>query len=105
LNLSFCASVSGRAIAEVGATCAALSDLRLVGCANLTDADIADIVGDYSKLHSLVLGGCAQLTDASLRTIAACPWLFSLSLVGCPKITNDAVVALRAECKGLQVLR
>lgn len=103
LNLSFCENVSGRGIAEVAATCPALSELLLAGCA-IDDHDVRNIVGDYSKLHTFILAGC-PITDASLTTIASCPWLFSLSLVGCPNISNEAVVALRNECKGLQVLR
>ena len=75
----------------------------VAGCA-IDDHDVRNIVGDYSKLHTFILAGC-PITDASLTTIASCPWLFSLSLVGCPNISNEAVVALRNECKGLQVLR
>lgn len=108
LNLSFCNQVSGRAVTEVTNNAPHLRELMLAGCAAMKSDDILMMVtaGDAldSRLQNLVLSGCLHLTDDDLGAIlTACPWLVSISAIGCDRLTQSGMSRLQAANPEIQI--
>jgi hypothetical protein len=75
-----------------------LSVLRMNSCPKLTPASIRLIaVSSFSSsLKELQLGYCGYVDDATVHDLAThCTQLHTLSVYGCPKITNHALSHLR----------
>jgi hypothetical protein len=94
-----------------------LKILNLDGWSTITDSDVEYISERCQALQRLNLGGCWQITDATLYILGMiyvvemlifkgenCFNLRSLSLRGCPKITNDGLAVLAKSCSLLESL-
>ena len=80
-----------------------LQSLSVSGCVRLTDESIVSVARRCHRLAHVDLSQVYDLTDASVVTIAqSCgPYLRTIKLSRCGRITDLAVIALAENCPGL----
>jgi hypothetical protein len=80
-----------------------LRALDLPEFANITNRALND-VAEKTKLERLRLASLGLITDEGVLSLAKCRSLHYLSVEQCPRVTQDAIAALRADLPSCEVL-
>ena len=104
LNLSFCTTLTDKAVEHFTKACVKLENINLSGCVLLTDDAVLYIALNCSHVQALGLGHCKRLTDRCICTLADYLWLEDLDISGCSRLTDDGLEVLSMEFTGMAVL-
>jgi len=97
LNLSFCANVTDTGVSYIAAGMKSMTDLNLTGC-DITDAAVLQL-HLLPRLRTLRLRNCTEITDFSVASLVAIRTLKMLNVIGCPKVTRNALVRFPTNVK------
>ncbi|KAL6064117.1 Dynein regulatory complex subunit 6 [Balamuthia mandrillaris] len=105
LDLSTCEEITDSALLFLGNRCKNLRKLSLSRCRRVTDKALVQILKSTGQtLQSLSLQGCPLITQQTIMAIAEhCPNLLKLDLSWCKCITDEALVELVQGCPRLEV--
>jgi hypothetical protein len=79
-----------------------LEELEFLSCPNLPD-ELATAIGSLESLNKLMVRVCG-ISDDFLEPVKKLKTLRTLSITSCPKVTKEAMKALRKELKGCQFI-
>jgi len=79
-----------------------LEELEFSSCPNLPD-ELATAIGSLESFNKLMVRACG-ISDGFLEPVKKLESLRTLSITSCPKVTKEALKALRKELKGCQFI-
>lgn len=91
LSLRGCKHAAGKTFAALKSA-VALNELDLSDCAHLVSKDLTHI--ENLMLTALCLDGCAALDDSCVKPLSAIRTLEQLSLLKCPRVSDEAIKLL-----------
>jgi len=107
LDVSHCEDVTDAGVTALAAQCGGLRRLNLRGCFRVSDAGMEAFASNESAprrtLESLSLDGCDVGDDSIELLVARCPKLRQISVVDCPRITQERMTRL-VQCTGAEIL-
>lgn len=91
-------------LAQLGRHAAMLEKLELYICDNVEDHGLLPFIF-HGRLTHLSLAGCSKITDNAIINVARhCPLLKCLDLRACSLISDTSISAIATHCRGLQHL-
>eukprot|EP00300_Choanocystis_sp_HF-7_P029749 c3729_g1_i1.p1 GENE.c3729_g1_i1~~c3729_g1_i1.p1 ORF type:complete len:542 (+),score=79.38 c3729_g1_i1:108-1733(+) len=105
LSLAMCRRVTDDGLIEIARNCEGLEHVSVAGCRFVSDRSLTCLAQRCHRLHSLDLVWCGGLTNHGLVRIAR-RWssrkLTTLSLSGCPSVSNMALMSIGDGCPALR---
>jgi hypothetical protein len=99
--LRITSATGGNAFTSVAAI-KSLERLEFMFCSDLGD-EVATAITSLESLHRLIVQVCG-ISDAFLEPVKKIKTLRTVSISSCPKVTKEALKALRKELKGVQFI-
>ena len=97
-------SVSDAAIEAVAQACHQLESLFLTDC-DVTDAALFAVAQGCPKLKELDVS-LNLVSNAAIQAVAkGCPQLIKLNVIGCPMLTESAILSIVQSCSHVRILR
>jgi bacterioferritin-associated ferredoxin len=102
LDVSECEHITDSSIRQAAFHCHLLTHVNLSGCHQITDTSVKYLVQGCSHLSSLDLSQC-NVSDTTLKHLRKSAHnIKQVCILGCPKITRDAVKRFQSKCSEVQ---
>lgn len=130
ISIDGCQNITKNALTAIGENCKELTSFSLMNCPCVTDSGIAAVVRKCSHLSKISLRSCTWLTNSSLACIGqschgltsitlymtaisdqgidhlvrGCPFLETIDIQYCAKLTNATMTSIADNCHQLKNL-